>query len=218
VVHRKSHEPDDQQKLAQLSRCKELVDRASETLKQAEAELKAFIHHSPTERIELLQSEIDEWQKELTEAQQAEALYTEQLLHDPDSLKRRLERLAQGYSDATEFNQEQLSKLRGLRSVVSSIEYKINCHTRDIYQIHQLEQEGKRRTATETSVQKILPRFNAACSRFSEALEELKSVANEHGIRVVTQSLRVPSQATFSLGDGTSYGRPPTINIHFEGQ
>ena len=143
--------------------------------------------------------------------------YVQSLLDNPDIQRRRLERQVRG-EGSSEYSSEQIAELRRLSSEVKSLEGKIlNC-LRDIQLINQLVAQEERKAQIGAVMDAALPKFNDACAGLHQAWLELQSIASEHGIRVNTQALKIPTEAVFNPGENSPYGRPASVTLLFERQ
>lgn len=196
---RKWQDPENPQKSESANQCQQQQQEFRKALELAEETLRKFNNHTPMERVALYNAEIKEWETQLAEVQRAEREYIKELLDDPNAAAKRLERMVNGYSgEKAEYSPEQLSKLRSLKNDVETVEGQILSLQRDVERIRQLAAEQERKAKIQATMDAALPKFNEACARFVEAWEELQTLADEHGIHIVSpQNLQIPKQAIF---------------------
>lgn len=184
---------------------------AVEAIGEASKALRAFQDQTPDERISLLQSEIDELQIQLEDAQKAEQNFTQKMIDDPNATRARLERILQGYStQQAEYDPQQLAELRSLKSEVESLKSKIYNRQRDIYDINRLVEQEDKKAQLKAQIESVLPPFIEACNNFNKALEDLINAAIENKIQIYTGNVKIPKTAifkepTYSYENGNIY-------------
>lgn len=163
------------------------------------------------ERIDTLTFEIQSLSEELEAAKKAKSQYAHELMNDPDAQERRIELLAGGYQNVSEFSEAQLAKVTEFINIIRGLERGISDRHRSIEEIQRTITAQQKRFAAESAIEPKIEKFNECLTQLREAWEQLQVMAAEHDIEFAEQAL--PGEA--SLEERVQPGFDDWLKIYF---